>query len=320
MGMPTEFMTPEQIKAEYGGVNTLVSAPHWHPHSVFPAGRITDDTEQALALANIYIREGYMSADAAARAILDWAAAQTGHLERYLGPSTRQALKALHAGASPRKSGHGGKTNGAAMRIAPVGIVNTGDLDQTLLDTVEASLPTHGTTLAISGAAAVAFAIATAQEPDATLTDILEAAAEGAIRGRSQGTWTWTPPIEKRIALALQLVRLAENENEALQSLYDHVGVDLTVSESIPTALGLVALAEGDPMQATRHAANIGGDTDTIGAIAGAICGAMQGIDAVDRDLLALIEETNGLDLAAVARHLESVGAGRRSNPESTSD
>jgi len=57
------------------------------------------------------------------------------------------------------------------------------------------------------------------------------------------------------------------------------------VTESIPTAFGLVILAGGDPMRVVRYAANIGGDTDTIRAIAGAICGALRGIGAVDRAL-----------------------------------
>ena len=61
-------------------------------------------------------------------------------------------------------------------------------------------------------------------------------------------------------------------------------------------------------MRAVRYAANIGGDTDTIGAIAGAICGALRGIEAVDRALLAEVERVNGLDLAPVAQGLVRVG------------
>ena len=308
LGMPTECLTPEQIAAEYGRVETLVAPSGWHPHAALPRGRVTDDTEQALALARVYLRDGQMSAEAAAQAMLDWAAAQSEHLALYLGPSTRQALEALRAGVPPRQSGCRGKTNGAAMRVAPVGIVNAGDLEGALQDTVEACLPTHSTTLAISGAAAVACAVAEAMRGGATLDSVLEAAAEGAIRGRQHGVWVWTPPLEKRIALALQLVRQAENEAEATRALYDYVGVDLTVPESIPIAFGLVVLVEGDPMRATRCAANLGGDTDTIGAIAGAVCGALRGIEVVDRALLAEIERVNGLDLETVARGLVTVG------------
>jgi ADP-ribosylglycohydrolase len=180
-----------------------------------------------------------------------------------------------------------------------------------LQDTVEACLPTHGTTLAISGAAAVACAVAQAMRNDATLEAVLEAAMEGAIRGRQHGACVWTPPLERRIALAIRLVREAESEAEALQALYDYVGVDMLVTESVPTAFGLVILAGGDPMRAVRYAANIGGDTDTIGAIAGAICGALRGIGAVDRTMLADVERVNGLNLETVAQGLVAVGRTR---------
>ncbi|MEA3339853.1 MAG: ADP-ribosylglycohydrolase family protein, partial [Chloroflexota bacterium] len=86
MGCPTEFMTPEQIAAEYGWVEGLVAAPIWHPHAALPAGRVTDDTEQAMALAGVYLRDGRMSAEAMAQAVLDWADAQGEHLALYLGP------------------------------------------------------------------------------------------------------------------------------------------------------------------------------------------------------------------------------------------
>lgn len=311
LGMPTEFLTPEQIAAQYGRVEGLVAPPDWHPHAALPWGRITDDTEQALALAEVYLRDGQMSAEAAAQAMLDWATAQSEHLALYLGPSTRRALETLRAGESPRQSGRAGKTNGAAMRIAPVGIVNAGNLDGASSDTIEACLPTHGTTLAISGAAAVACAVAEAMRDGATLDSVLEAAAEGAVRGRRHGAWVWTPPLEQRFALALRLVRGADTEAKAIRALYDYVGVDMLVTESIPTAFGLAALAEGDPMRAVRYAANIGGDSDTIGAIAGAVCGALRGIEAVDRAMLAEVERVNGFDLETIARGLVGVSTSR---------
>jgi len=308
MGCPTEFLTPEQIAAEYGRVEGLVAAPEWHPHSTLSPGCVTDDTEQALILAEIYLREGRMSAEAMARGLLDWADARGERQSLYVGPSTRRALEALRAGVDPRASGRMGKTNGAAMRVAPAGIVHAGDLKGALADAVEASLPTHGTTLALSAAGAVACAVAWAMREDSSLEEVLEAGMEGAARGRAFGTWVWTPPLEKRIEMALRLVRRADDETEALQALYDYVGVDLTVTESVPTAFGLVALADGNPMRAVRYAANLGGDTDTIGAIAGSICGALQGVGEIDRALLVEIERVNKLDLAAVARGLSQMG------------
>jgi ADP-ribosylglycohydrolase len=312
LGMATEFLTPQQIKEHYGWVDGLVSAPSWHPHADLLRGRVTDDTGQALALAGVYTRDGVMSAESAARALLRWADEQGEHLDLFLGPSTRRALAELRAGTDPRESGRTGKTNGAAMRAAPIGIVHPGGFDGALRDAVEAALPTHGTPVAISAAAAVAWAVAEAMRADATVESVLDEAMVGAIRGREYGAWVWAAPIERRIDLARRLVREATDERVALQALYDYVGVDLTVAESVPTAFGLVKLAGGDPMRAVIYAANIGGDTDTIGAIAGAVCGALQGIEAIDGDLLRQVEEVNQLGLEQVAVDLVAVSEAMR--------
>jgi ADP-ribosylglycohydrolase len=308
MGMPVEFMTPEQIAAEYGRVDGLVASPSWHPHASLRPGTITDDTGQALAIASVYRDQGVITPEGVARALLEWADRSAGGLELVMGPSTGRALEALRAGADACESGRGGKTNGAAMRVAPVGVVRRGDRPAALADAVQASLPTHGTTLAISGASAVACAVAEAMRPGATLDDIVDAAIDGARRGREHGVWVWTPPVDERIRFAAHLGRESREEEATLQVLFDVVGVDLVVSESIPTAFGLVALARGDPMKAIRYACNLGGDTDTIAAIAGAVCGAWRGVDALDRALLARVETINELDLAGVARDLIEIG------------
>jgi ADP-ribosylglycohydrolase len=304
LGMPTEFLTPERIAAEYGPLKGLVRAAAWHPHAALPFASTTDDTAQALALAGIYVRGQSMTAERVAQAILAWADAEGPRLELYAGPSTRQALAALRQGADPRHSGQKGTTNGAAMRIAPVGIVHAGDFAATLADTVEACLPTHGTTLAISAAAAVSYAVCEAMTEGATVESVLAAAQRGAVDGRQHGAWVWTPLLEQRIALAVRLVRESADEAAAREALYQYIGVDIAVTETIPTAFGLVALTAGDPQRAVLHAAQLGGDTDTIGAIAGAVCGALSGIEAIDRDLLTTVEKANGLDLARTAQGL----------------
>jgi ADP-ribosylglycohydrolase len=304
LGMPTEFLTPEQIEAEYGTIAGLVAAADWHPHSALPFGSVTDDTGQALALADVYVRGEPMTAEAAARAIVSWAETSGERFDLFAGPSTKRAVDVLRCGASPRESGLHGVTNGAAMRVAPIGIVHAGDLEAALADAVEACMPTHGTMLAISGATAVASAVCEAMTEGATVESVLEAAARGAAAGRKHGAWVWTPLLEERIALALRLVREAADDVEARRALYRYVGVDISVAESVATAFGLVALAKGDPMRAVLHAAQIGGDTDTIGAIAGAVCGALSGVGAIDAEMLATVEGVNGLALAEVARGL----------------
>ena len=307
MGMPTEFMTPAQIGQSYGWVDRLVNPHENHFHHGLPAGRITDDTGQALALCRAYLGQGGLTPQTMARELLAWAD-QEPYLHQLVGPNTARALGRLRRGADPRLSGREGSTNGAAMRAPVVGMVHPGKPEACLPDVLSMCLPTHGTSPAISGAAAVACAVAEALRNGASLESILEAARQGAdagyTAGNREGTWKWSTPLSGRIQLAVQLVNQSNGTEQALRALYDFVGVDMLVAESVASAFGVVLLAGGDPYRAICYGANIGGDTDTIAAIAGSVCGAWQGIHAIPIDLLSRVEELNQLDLASTASRL----------------
>ncbi len=307
LGAPTEFLTPVQIRAEYGWVDRFVQAPAWHPHHGLIPGQVTDDTGQVLAVSHALQPDGRTTAELVASSLLDWADRAGENLSVIIGPSTRQALDQLRSGESPRQTGRKGTTNGAAYRGVIPGLVNHGRPGQMLEQVVEVCLPTHGTCVAISGAAAVAFAVARALSEAPTLEGVLEAAMAGARAGREQGSWAWATPLDKRIELAVRLVKENPAPESALAVLYDFVGVDMLVSESVATAFGLVALADGDLMKAIQYGANIGGDTDTIAAIAGAICGAWHGSAALDRDLFSEVEKVNRLDLTTEAARLAGI-------------
>ena len=304
LGGPTEFLTRAQIKAEFGWIDHLVQAPAWHPHHALLPGQVTDDTGQVLAVAHALDTHGQTTAEDVATQLLGWAGQVGETLAVIIGPSTRRALARLANGESPRLTGQGGTTNGAAYRAVIPGLVNFACPEQILPQVVEVCLPTHGTTVAISGAAAIAFAIARALSEVPTLVGILEAAENGARVGREQGTWAWGTPLEKRIELAVRLVAENPQPEFALSALADYVGTDMLVAESVACAFGVMALANGDPMKAIQYGANLGGDTDTIAALAGAVCGAWRGIDSIDRDMLSKVEGINHMDLSAEAARL----------------
>ncbi len=310
LGRATEFMTREEIRERYGWLDHFAAPMTMHPGYADPLGKITDDTEQTLVIARLLAESDEpLTPERVAAAFIEWA---KNGFSPYLGPSTRRALTQLMQGASPYETGKQGTTNGASMRVAPIGIVHAGDpstplrvnLDGALRDAVAASIPTHNTHNAIQGAAAVACAVAAAMANGATIESVIAAAQEGARRGCTFGEWSWATSLEKRIELAVDLVGRAASPTDALQSLYDYVGVGLDPAESVASAMGIVVAACGDPMTAIFAGVNIGGDTDTIAAIAGGICGALNDIEVLDAAMVKQVEQVNGLDLRAVARTL----------------
>ena len=57
LGMPTQAMSPEQIRAVYGRITGLADGDASQPYAPgMPAGSVTDDTEQALLVASLLVR------------------------------------------------------------------------------------------------------------------------------------------------------------------------------------------------------------------------------------------------------------------------
>ncbi|MDD4792636.1 MAG: ADP-ribosylglycohydrolase family protein, partial [Firmicutes bacterium] len=108
MGMPSEFMTREQIRDAYGRIEGFCAPCEGHVHCGMGAGRITDDTEQTLALIEALDRHGRITPDVAAEAYLKWAEQCNAYESSVLGPSSRKALEKLKAGEDPRTTGSSG--------------------------------------------------------------------------------------------------------------------------------------------------------------------------------------------------------------------
>ena len=312
LGMPTEMLTQEQIREEFGWVEGLRSAPSWHPHHLLAPGRITDDTGQMLSVAQAFDENGNLFAEKVAEKLLDWTDQEKDILDFILGPSTQRALTELRKGGDPRQTGQQGKTNGATYRAVSVGLVNVHHPERLMPQVVEVCLPTHGTTVAISGAAAIATAIAEACQDHSTLESIISAAMVNAVEGRKYGTWVWSTPLETRIKLAVDLAQENPEPVAALKRIAELVGVDMLVPESVAAVFGIITLAKGDPMKAVIYGANIGGDTDTIAALAGAICGAWMGNASIDPAMVSEIEKVSKINLKAEAEHLEKLAKASR--------
>jgi ADP-ribosylglycohydrolase len=306
--MPTQMLSRRQITEQWGPLLTgFEPAPAWHPIAAgMPAGFVTDDTEQAVLLGRLLLT-GRVDPRELASALIAWERdmAARGSLD-LLGPSTRRAVEAVLTGTPPEEAGTSGDTNGAAMRIAPVGIVTAlidreRDLPALVAAVHEASLVTHNTSVALAGAAAVAAAVSAgiggADVPAATAVAI-EAARLGAKRGH----WVAGADIAARIEWATELVA-GKPAEEAAAAIYSLVGTSLATQESVPAAFAVLSASPGDPWRACLLAASLGGDCDTIGAIAGAIGGACHGLAAFPPHAAGVID-AQGLGLRGLADSL----------------
>ena len=311
LGMPTQSLPRSQVVARYGALlATFEPAPPGHPLAAgMPAGAVTDDTEQALLLAGLLIeRPGRVDPAELAGRLLAWEESmhERGSAD-LLGPSTRQALAALLAGADIEQAGRRGVTNGAAMRIAPVGVATpSADLDVLVDRVVEASRVTHNTGVALAGAAAVAAAVSAGID-GIPLPGVIEFAVAAAASAARRGHWVAGADVAARIAWATDLA--AGQSDRVIDTVYRLVGTSLATQESVPAAFAVAAAAPDDPWLACRIAASLGGDCDTIAAMTGAICGARHGVQSFPQEARDIVASVNGLDLGALAAGLLAVRA-----------
>ena len=276
------LLSPQETWDHFGGwITDFLAGPDNHPvHFGLPAGKVTDDTEQAIALAEEFINDGKVTPEGTARAVLKWYARIGGDNSPYVGPSTQRAVTALKAGEDIYQTGSRGDTNGCAMRVSPIGLIHPGDVEGAVIDAYNSCIPTHHTDVAISGAAAIAGAIAEAMRGEVSVQSIVEAACQSADIGRRLGFRWLGASVSRRIRMAVEIARSSQGERERLQEIFDVVGTSLATQESVPAALGVLCMAEGDPYQTAIYSAALSGDADTIGAMACAIAGAWRGISA----------------------------------------
>jgi ADP-ribosylglycohydrolase len=304
LGMPTQYLPRETVRERYGILDDFQPGPDDNDISRGqPAGRVTDDTDQAVILGELFVAgHGSVDPHAFADRLLAWERRMraTGSLD-LLGPSTLRALRLVADGVPVDRTGRWGDTNGAAMRITPIGIAVP--LPR-LVDAVEeASLVTHHTRIAIAGASAIAAAVSSGIDGN-PLPDSLRHAVAAARQGGRRGYYSAGADVADRIAWALGLVA-GRTPADAIDVVYRLVGAGVATQEAVPAALAFASLYPGDVWEAARHAASLGGDCDTIAAMCGAVVGAHTGPGSIPPRILARLAEANpGLGLDRLADEL----------------
>lgn len=170
-------------------------------------------------------------------------------------------------------SGRGSFGNGAAMRVAPAALLAFPDLEQTQMLARGTAIITHAHELGIQGAVlqACAVALALPTEPGASID--LQSFLEQLSGGVSQE--------EYHRKLAEVGLLLAEDPEPGPATVARRLGHGIAVHESVPAAIYAFLRYRGSFSQTVKYAIGLGGDTDTIACMAGAISGAYLGIGAV---------------------------------------
>ncbi|HDE3189690.1 TPA: ADP-ribosylglycohydrolase family protein [Staphylococcus aureus] len=306
LGMPSELWNRNKIKDFFGKITTFLDGPYENKVARnFTKGQFTDDTAQSLLIIDALNKNHFEpSKKIIADELIEWANATNAFKNNILGPSSKAALTAIIQGEDSQFYTKNALTNGSAMRIAPIGTLFSKDQKVELVNYVkEISEVTHTSDVAIAGASMIAYAVTLAAE-DKNWKEIIEGVLEIHDIAIKEGEQTFSASIAERLKLAVQFANHFESEEEYSLWLYDVIGCGTSLTESVPTALAIAYFCK-DPNKCAIFCANIGGDTDTIGAMATAISGAKYGYSNFKKLWIETIDKHNSVNLEQYATTLE---------------
>ncbi|TDC25088.1 ADP-ribosylglycohydrolase family protein [Streptomyces sp. 8K308] len=335
LGGPVEGWTPEAIVERHGGrVRGIVEPFHrdeWRTaRPIAPYhkgdGHVTDDTLMTHALVRVYEKvrdhlDAYAVADHLVPDLITtprWIPeldAEALPLQRIF-LAEKWIVARIHYGhVDPREAGVGNIVNcGAAMYMAPVGVVNAGNpagAYAEALDVAGAHQSSYGREAAGVFAAAVAAAFRPGATPESVVAEALSLAKDGT-RSAIEAVC--------EVAAGFDDFEAALGPLRAAVSPFDTVGADyrspslgarrpsrLHAIEELPIALGMLLVGRGDYRHTVLGAVNYGRDCDSIATMAGAIVGALHGEGAVPEEWSVEVARASRLDLRAPAEALTAV-------------
>jgi ADP-ribosylglycohydrolase len=256
-------------------------------------GETTDDTERTLAVARAIIRNRDVSHVSIGEEML--------RCVKCVHPGIK-SLWEFHQAGDPARTAQAHDGCGAAVRVAPVGVLYRSDsLDRLVKGAYEASISTHGGALGIAAAAATAAAVSAAI--DGVSSSGVLALAD---RAASQAETLWSNGAAPTLSRAIRAV------HEDLGSLPELRAADVAVRcfpdrplTIVPLALAFATLLRS-ATDAILLAANVGGDSDSVASIAGGILGAMYP-STVNQEWVEIVERVNAHNLEGVARELANL-------------
>jgi len=288
LGREVEGWGAATIQDIYGTLRDYVVQP---PGEI---AEITDDTSLTVAAAQSIVENGRLEPEDLARRFSSW-----WPVSRGIGGATHIAIKAFGRGMPWWRAGDRSAGNGAAMRIAPIGLLHPVDVDGLRRDAALAAVITHADQMAVASAIAQSWIVAYLLhvEPGhldvgdffAGLSRVLEDVVDS---GHPDAGDPVGPPVQLRT----RLLAIADRLDDSTRDLLEFTGTSGFVLESLPGALACFLRSPLDPEEVIVSAVNAGGDTDTVAAMAGALAGAYLGESAFPTRWLEPLEYVDGLE------------------------
>lgn len=267
LGGKFEAQSADAIRARFPTSESLIAYPTvelWY----------TDDTQMAIGVSEALIESGEIVENVLCRQFVANYLPSRGY-----GRGARAVLEAMDDGYDYRQvAGQyfpgGSFGNGAAMRVAPIGLVFRDDRQQLWDQARLSAIPTHLHPLGIEGAQLLALAVALGSSMDkfdhhGFFAELLGACVSEEYRAKIEASSHVRAPED---------LAVLGNRIEALHS--------------VPTAIASFGLTPDSFEQTVSNVIFLGGDTDTLAAMAGALSGSYLGADRLPSRLVGLLESS----------------------------
>lgn len=263
LGMPAEGLKREDIIRLFGRIEDFLDSPLGD----LKAGEWTDDTEQMLILAESILSKRYLDPSDLAKRLLSLKSSR-------IGWTTRMALNRIKSGASWFEAGVYSDTCGSTLRVLPIGLVYSFSFDLVEKYAMISSSVTHRGSSAIG---AIAYALAVA----CVLNDFSREKLVKEVVSRIE---RYDNLLADKISLAYDL------SGEDVEIVIEKIGNSVSIYDVVPLALNSF-FSTDDFRGCAIRSANVGGDTDSICALACGLKGCEVGIDGIPKDWVERVKE-----------------------------
>ncbi|MFC1714242.1 ADP-ribosylglycohydrolase family protein [Candidatus Poribacteria bacterium] len=291
LGASTEGMYYKDIRSKYGRITGFMSYDKIAYSSGLP-GAVTDDTTLNYYMCLAIVRKGgRITPDDAAKIWMEEL-----NPDRFWSPDKIAYMK-LKAGVSPWDAGRDNIPSACAtMAMAPIGIINAGNPTQAYQDGHDIA-GINGDGFNRDAPATLAAGVAAALMPGIKVDEVVEIMTNHS-----------SYLVKRAIELTIDLASASDSVDDFTERFYDkmldwwsrpglgwrkdHFNQGTSI-ETVPVAMAMLYLCQGDVNQCVIEAANFGRDADSIASLTGAIAGAMQGASAIRQDWIETSEKAN---------------------------